>query len=159
MKLSKNLSLDEVIKSKTAIRWNIDNSPTEDHKVNLVDVANHIFQPLRDHFGKPIIVSSGYRSSALNRVIKGSSSSQHCLGEALDLDNDGLETPTNKEIFDYIKKNLIFDQLIWEFGDDKKPDWVHVSYVDPSRKGRPNRLQILRARKNSAGKTYYENMA
>ena len=144
------------MKSNTANRWGISNEPTQEHLVNLIEVSNNVFQLIRDHFGSAITVSSGYRSKDLNRVLKGSKTSQHCLGEALDLDNDAREYPTNAQIFKYIKDNLIFDQLIWEFGDDKNPNWVHVSYVDPSRKGRANRLQILTAKRNSKGKTYYE---
>jgi zinc D-Ala-D-Ala carboxypeptidase len=128
MKLSENLSLSEVIKSNTATRKRINNTPTDEHLANLKVVAKVIFQPLRDALGA-ITVSSGYRSKKLNSAIKGSRTSQHCKGEALDLDNDHKKgRATNREIFFYIKNNLPFDQLIWEFGNDKKPDWVHVSF-------------------------------
>ena len=153
MKLSKNLSLSEVVKSNNAIRKGIDNSPNNDHLESLEDVAKDIFQPLRDDLGV-IYVSSGYRSDALNKAIGGSRKSQHSKGEALDLDNDNKNVAaSNTEIFNYIKDNLDFDQLIWEFGTDVKPDWVHVSYTTK----RPNRNQILKAYRQS-GKTKYKSM-
>ena len=153
MKLSKNLSLNEVIKSNTATRKGIDNSPNNDHLESLEDIAKDIFQPLRDDLGV-IYVSSGYRSDALNKAIGGSRKSQHSKGEALDLDNDNKNgAASNTEIFNYIKDNLDFDQLIWEFGTDVKPDWVHVSYTTK----RPNRNQILKAYRQS-GKTKYKSM-
>jgi hypothetical protein len=153
MKLSKNLSLSEVIKSNTATRKGIDNSPNNDHLESLEDIAKDIFQPLRDDLGV-IYVSSGYRSDALNKAIGGSRKSQHSKGEALDLDNDNKNVAaSNTEIFNYIKDNLDFDQLIWEFGTNEKPDWVHVSYTTK----RPNRNQILKAYRQS-GKTKYKSM-
>lgn len=138
MQLSKNLSLAEVIRSESAKRRGIKNMPTPEHLENLKKVAEKIFQPIREHFGVPIHVSSGYRSKELNAAIKGSATSQHCKGEALDLDMDGTSI-TNKQVFDFIKDNLPFDQLIWEFGDNNNPDWVHVSY------GPRNRKEVLRA--------------
>ena len=152
MKLSKNLSLTEVTNSNTAKRKGISNQPTEEHLVALKSLAENIFQPIREHFAKPIWLSSGYRSEALNKAIGGSKTSQHCKGEVMDIDMDGKGGPTNAEIFNYIKDNLPFDQLIWEFGTKTSPDWVHVSY----KKGGPQRGQILRAVRNSAGKTVYE---
>lgn len=147
MMLSKNLSLAEIIKSQTAIRKNIDNRPSLRHQDNLIAIAQAVFQPLRDWYGKPITVSSGYRSPQLNQAINGSLSSQHCKGEALDLDV-GDE---NFMLFDYIRLNVDFDQMIWEFGDDVNPAWVHVSYSNDT----PNRKQILKAVKID-GKTKYE---
>jgi hypothetical protein len=156
MQLSENLTLAEVIKSSTAKRLGIDNTPTEEHLNNLKLVAKNIFQPLREHFKKPINVSSGYRSKALNDATPGSSpTSQHCSGEALDLDQDSMATGiTNKMVFDYIKNNLNFDQLIWEFGTDSNPDWVHVSYESSGRQ----RKQILKAVRVN-GKTTYKPFA
>ena len=136
MKLSKNLTLDEATKSATAIKNGISNKPSGEHLSNLIQIATKIFQPVRDHFQKPIIVSSGYRSKALNDLIGGASGSQHSKGEALDLDG----SVDNFLIFEYIKNNLEFDQLIWEFGDDENPDWVHVSY-----KTENNRGEVLQA--------------
>ena len=138
MQLSKNLSLAEVVRSESAKRRGIKNMPTPEHLENLKKLAEKIFQPIRDHFGVPIHVSSGYRSKELNAAIGGSATSQHCKGEALDLDMDGTSV-TNKQVFEFIKDNLPFDQLIWEFGDNNNPDWVHVSY------GSRNRKEILRA--------------
>jgi zinc D-Ala-D-Ala carboxypeptidase len=152
MQLSKNLSLLEMTNSQTAKRLGISNQPTEAHLASMKVLAENIFQPIRKHFTKPIWISSGYRSEALNKAIKGSKTSQHCKGEAMDIDMDGRGGPTNTEIFHYIRENLPFDQLIWEFGTNEKPDWVHVSY----KKGGPQRGQILTAKRNSAGKTLYE---
>lgn len=123
--------------------------PTEAHILNLKLVAEKIFQPIREHFGKPIHVSSGYRSKALNDAIGGSLTSQHCSGEALDLDMDGTDI-TNAQVFNFIKDNLDFDQLIWEFGTDSNPNWVHVSYESSGKQ----RKQILKAIK-PGGKTSY----
>jgi hypothetical protein len=154
MKLSENLNLSEVTKSDTAKRLGIDNNPTPEHLANLKLVAENIFEPIRKHFGKPIFLSSGYRSKALNSAVPGSSStSQHCSGEALDLDQDGKQTGvTNKMVFDYIKNNLNFDQLIWEFGTDKNPDWVHVSWESTGKQ----RKMILKATRVN-GKTVYSS--
>ena len=153
MKLSKNLSLSEVVKSNTAIRRGIDNNPTQEHLANLEDIAENIFQPIRENLGVPIGISSGYRCKALNEAIGGSKKSQHGKGEALDLDADMYGRITNKQIFDYIKENLVFDQLIWEFGNDNEPDWIHVSYTTK----KTNRMQVLKAKKIN-GKTKYINV-
>jgi len=151
MKISANLTLKEVSKSLTATRRGIDNEPKGEHLTALINLANNVFQPIRDHFGKPIFVSSGYRSPELNKAIGGSKTSQHCKGEAIDIDNDAREYPSNADIFWYIYDHLEFDQMIWEFGDDKNPSWVHVSY-----KSEGNRKQVLRASK-SKGRTVYTN--
>jgi hypothetical protein len=149
MQLSTNLSLAEVTRSETAKRRGISNMPTAEHIENFKKLAANIFQPIREHFGKPIIISSGYRSAELNKAIGGSLSSQHCSGEAIDIDMDGTDI-TNAQIFHYIKDNLNFDQIIWEFGTDKNPDWVHVSFAA----NRSQRKQILVAKKVN-GKTTY----
>lgn len=149
MQLSKNLTLAEVIRSESAKRKGISNEPTAEHLENFKKLAENVFQPIREHFGVPIHISSGYRSAALNKVIGGASSSQHCTGEAIDIDMDGTSI-TNAQIFNFIKDNLVFDQMIWEFGTDKNPDWVHVSYESTGKQ----RKQILKAKK-SAGKTSY----
>lgn len=151
MNLSKNLSLKEVVKSNTATRLGIDNTPSDQAINNLKAIAEHVFQPLRDHFGRPVGISSGYRSPDLNKAIKGSRKSQHMVGEALDIDADIYGGLSNKDIFDYIKDNLTFDQLIWEFGDDESPAWVHVSY----KQNDINRGRILRAHRDINGQTYY----
>ena len=142
MKLSKNLSLAEVVRSETAKRLDIDNTPTKEHLENLKVIAEKVFQPIRDHFQCPIHVSSGYRGEALNRAIRGAATSLHMQGCALDIDMDFTKV-SNTEIFNYIKDNLEFDTLIWEFSnEDGSPKWVHVSY----REGK-NRNQILEAYK------------
>lgn len=141
-KISAHLSLKEAVRSNTAARMGIDNNPTPSHLANLRIIAEKVFEPIRAHFGKPITVSSGYRSKALNDVTPGSSkTSQHCTGEALDLDQDGTTTGvTNRMVFEFIKNNLEFDQLVWEYGTDQNPDWVHVSYRATGKQ----RKQILR---------------
>jgi zinc D-Ala-D-Ala carboxypeptidase len=147
MKLSEHLDLAEVTRSTDAKRRGISNEPTAEHIENFKIIAEKIFEPIRKHFGVPIFISSGYRSSALNKAIGGASSSQHLLGQALDLDMDGSSSGvTNKMVFEYIKNNLDFDQLINEFNYS----WVHVSY---NTKGK-QRKQILDATKIN-GKTVY----
>ena len=155
MKLSENLSLAECLKSKTATRLGINNEPDDEWVVeNLREIAERVFQPCRDHFGVPIFVSSGYRSPDLNRAIGGSKRSQHMERRALDLDCDVYGSITNSELFNYIRENLEFDQMVWEFGDDDNPNWVHVSYVH----GGHNRKRCLRARRDDNNKVYYEVM-
>jgi len=149
MQLSKNLSLSEVTRSETAKRRGISNMPTPEHIENFKLLAEKVFQPIREHFGVPIHISSGYRSKALNTAVGGSLSSQHCSGKAIDIDMDGTSV-TNAQIFNFIKDNLEFDQMIWEFGTDTNPDWVHVSYESTGKQ----RKQILKA-KRVGGKTTY----
>ena len=151
MQLSKHLSLAEVTRSETAKRKGVSNMPTPEHLENFKLLAEKVFEPIREHFKVPIHISSGYRSKELNKAIGGSSSSQHLLGQAIDIDMDGSANGvTNKMVFDFIKNNLSFDQLIFEFGTKDAPDWVHVSY-NPNGK---QRKQVLRAVK-SGGKTSY----
>ena len=129
MKLSEHLSLSEVTRSESAKRNQISNMPTGEHIANFMLLAEKIFEPIREHFGVPIHISSGYRSKELNAKIGGSATSQHCKGQAIDIDMDGSTNGvTNADVFEYIKDNLPFDQLIWELGNDTNPDWVHVSY-------------------------------
>ena len=148
--VSKNISYKEATHSTTAKRLGIDNTPDAEQFSNMIYVAENVFQPVREHFGVPIYVSSFFRSEALNSAIRGSSSSTHMKGEAMDLDADVFGKVTNAQIFHYIKDNLEFDQLIWEFGTETEPAWVHVSLS----KGN-NRNQILVAKKVE-GKTVYE---
>ena len=153
MKLSKNLSLAEVTKSNTATRLGIDNTPDDEWVVeNLRQVAINVFQPLRDAFKCPIYVSSGYRSPELNTAIGGSKRSQHVEGRALDLDADVFGRCTNAQIFNWLKENVEFDQLIWEFGSEDNPDWVHVSFIYDG----PNRCRCLKACRDDKGQTYYK---
>jgi|TARA_R110000822_G_scaffold300854_1_gene424417 hypothetical protein len=147
--ISKHISNKESVYSRTAQRLNISNTPTEDHKQNMIELAENIFEPLRSYVGGPIKINSFYRSPELNKAIGGSSKSQHCNGQAVDLD-DTFGRMTNAEMYRFIKDHLDFDQMIWEFGDDKNPNWVHVSYVSPQE----NRNRCLKAYKEK-GKTKY----
>ena len=153
MKISPHLNLAEITRSDTAKRHGIDNTPTAEHLENFKLLADKVFEPIREHFKTPIFISSGYRSKELYELIKGSATSQHCKGQAIDIDMDGGNGEvTNRMVFDFIKNKLDFDQLIWEFGTDFNPDWVLVSYV----KGK-NRKQKLKAVR-SGGKTSYINI-
>ena len=136
MKISNNLTLAELTTSQTATRLGIKNTAPAFVIENLKAVAENVFEPIREHFGKPIRISSGYRCKELNKAIKGSATSQHMTGQALDI--QGTNGVTNAEIFNYVKDNLTFDQLIWEFGTKTEPAWVHVSYSKLK-----NRNQIL----------------
>jgi hypothetical protein len=142
MQLSKYFTLAELTPSGTAKRLGIKNDPTPAHLECLKGLSVNILDKVREHFGKPIWISSGYRSKALNEATPGSSAtSQHCTGEAADLDQDGRGTGvTNKMVFDYIKDHLNFDQLIYEYGTDANPDWVHVSWESTGKQ----RKQVLR---------------
>jgi hypothetical protein len=163
MKLSNHLSLAEVTRSETAKRKGISNMPTAEHLENFKLLAEKVFESVREHFKVPIHISSGYRSADLNKAIGGAGktvngvyvpSSQHCHGQAIDIDMDGSGSEvTNADVFNYIKDNLDYDQLIWEFGTDKNPDWVHVSYSKTK-----NRKQRLKAVKTN-GKTSYVNLS
>ena len=151
MKLSEHLDLSEVIRSESAKRKGISNMPTAEHIANFKLLAENIFEPIRNHFRVPIIISSGYRSKELNADIGGSASSQHCTGEAIDIDMDGTTGGvSNKKVFDYIKGNLDFDQLIWEFGTADNPDWVHVSYETTG----AQRKQVLKASRVNGNTVY-----
>jgi len=150
MRVSKYVTLAEATKSDTAIKNGIKNEPNATELNNMQHVASRIFDVVREHFGVPIAVTSFFRGEALNALVGGSKSSQHCKGEAMDVDADKLGGVSNSEIFNFILNNLEFDQLIWEFGDDYNPDWVHFSLV---RFG-TNRKQVLRAIKEN-GKTKY----
>ena len=142
MKLSEYFTLAELTPSSTAKRLGIKNEPTPAHLECLKGLATNVLDKVREHFGTPIWISSGYRSKALNDVTPGSSAtSQHCSGEAADLDQDGRGTGvSNKMVFDYIKDHLNFDQLIYEYGTDANPDWVHVSWESTGKQ----RKQVLR---------------
>jgi len=146
--ISKHISYKEATLSPTATRLGIDNVPNPDVKYRMLLVANKCFEPLREFYGKPIRINSFYRSPELNKAIGGSSSSQHCSGEAMDIDAD----KDNKKLFEWSLKNLDFDQIIYEFGDENEPAWIHISYTER----RPNRNQVLRAIKEN-GKTKYIN--
>jgi hypothetical protein len=150
-KLSKYTTLQEVIKSNTASVLQIQNIPNDEQIRNLKLLCMEVFDKVREHFGKPIGITSGFRSVELNQRIGGSKTSQHMEGKAIDIDGDLLGDVSNKDIFEFIKNNCIFDQLIWEFGTENSPDWIHVSY---DKNG--NRKEILRAIKKG-GKTIYQS--
>jgi len=151
MKLSEHLDLSEVIRSESAKRRGLSNMPTAEHIANFKLLADKVFEPIRNHFRCPIHISSGYRSKELNAAIGGSATSQHCSGEAIDIDMDGSPNGvTNQDVFNYIKDNLEFDQLIHEMGTADKPDWVHVSYESSGKQ----RKQVLKAKRVN-GKTVY----
>lgn len=122
----KHFDFEELTHSDTAIAKKIDNTPTEEVKKNLENLVKYVLDPLREMYGKPIYVNSGYRSEALNKAVGGSKTSQHVLGMAADIDTRTREG--NQELFDLIAKNLSFDQLI----DEKDYSWIHVSF-DPKR--------------------------
>lgn len=141
-------NISEHITYKEATRTNSkhDNTPDTWQLDNIVYLAHNVFEPLRKWYGKPIRVNSFFRSLKVNKDIGGSTSSQHIRGEAIDIDT----AKDNGELFHYIRKNLIFDQLIWEFGDERNPAWIHVSRVKGFNKGK-----VMIAYKEE-GKTKYK---
>ena len=147
--ISKHISDKEGTYSRTALRLGIHNQPDEDQLYYMQLLAEEVFEPLRAWVKKPIKINSFYRCRQLNKAIGGSLKSQHCKGQAIDID-DTYGHKTNAQMFKWIKKNLDFDQMIWEFGDDKNPNWVHISYVSPEE----NRNRCLKAYKEN-GKTKY----
>ena len=147
--ISGHISYKEATYSRTATRLNIDNKPNDEQLKNMKLIAEEVFEPLRMWVGGPIKINSFFRSPKLNTAIGGSSKSQHCHGQAIDLD-DTFGRATNAEMFEFIKKHLDFDQMIWEFGDDDNPNWVHISYVSEEK----NRNRWLKAYKEK-GKTKY----
>ena len=148
-KISKHISYKEAVKSNTAMRLNIDNTPGAYEITNMNGIAHNIFEPLREWVGGPIKINSFFRCVELNKAIGGSSKSQHCQGRAIDID-DTYGYKTNAEMYEWIKENLDFDQMIWEFGTEKNPDWVHISYVSPNE----NRNRCLKAERVN-GKAVY----
>ena len=145
--LSKNFTLTEFTKSQTALRLGIDNTPSEEHLAAAKLLFENVVQPVRDHFG-PTVINSGYRGPALNEAIGGAATSQHCRGEAVDIECPGVP---NHEVAEWIQNNLEYDQLILEFYTQGIPDsgWVHVSYIPEG-----NRKHSLTAVKQD-GKTVY----
>jgi hypothetical protein len=147
MRISKHFTLAEFCNSAAAKRYGISNIADDKSIKNLTILAETILEPIREHFEKPIHITSGYRSPALNKKIGGAHNSQHLIGQAVDIDNDNTDV-SNSEIFNFIKNNLKYDQLIWEFGNDENPAWVHVSFSNKPRK------QILKAYKNGSTTVY-----
>lgn len=149
--ISKHISYKEGVYSITALRLGLNNDPTKTHLTNMELLAEKIFEPLRKHVGGPIKINSFYRGPELNKAIGGSSNSQHCKGQAIDID-DVYGYMSNADMYEYIKNNLSFDQMIWEFGNSDNPDWVHVSYVNEE----ANRNRCLLAYKDENNKTAYK---
>jgi hypothetical protein len=150
MSISKHISYKEAVYSRTATRRDIINNPNAEQMENMVTIAEEVFEPLRMWVGGPVKINSFFRSPELNKAIGGSGKSQHCHGQAIDLD-DTFGRATNAEMFEFIKEHLDFDQMIWEFGDDENPNWVHVSYVSE----KENRNRCLKAYKEN-GRTNYK---
>lgn len=149
MQITANFSLDEMTKSQTALRKGINNMPDPIHLHNLHGLCHNILQPVREHFGRPVTVSSGFRSVELCLAIGSSSVSQHAKGQAADFEVIGID---NKKVAEWIRDNLDFDQIISEFYVDGDPTsgWIHLSYVSPEE----NRNRCLTA-KRVDGKTQY----
>ena len=147
--ISEHISYHEATYSRTGERLNLENTPNEKQIKCMQEVAENLFEPLREWVGGPIKINSFFRGEPVNTAIGGSKYSQHMKGQAIDID-DTFGHKTNAEMYHYIKDNLDFDQMIWEFGDDKNPNWVHVSYVTH----RPNRKKLTIAKKVN-GKTKY----
>ena len=147
--ISKHISDKEGVYSITATRRGLDNNPSQFELTNMKEIAEKVFEPLREWVSGPIRINSFYRGKALNKAIGGSTSSQHCKGQAMDIDDGGCNK-TNAEMYHWIKDNLDFDQMIWEFGDDKNPNWVHISYVSENK----NRNRCLKAYKENGSTKY-----
>ena len=152
-KISKHITYKEGTRSVTALRLGIENVPNDYELQNMELIAEKVFEPLRQAVNGPIKINSFFRCEKLNKAIGGSSRSQHCQGRAIDID-DVYGYVSNSYMYYYIKDNLDFDQLIWEFGTDTEPDWVHVSYVDSE----TNRKRCLLAYKED-GKTKYKDIS
>ena len=148
--ISKHISYKEGVYSRTATRLGVNNDPEDMEVYRMSLIAEEVFEPLRAWVGGPIKINSFFRSPELNKAIGGSTKSQHCQGQAIDLD-DTYGRATNAEMYEFIKEHLDFDQMIWEFGDDDNPDWVHVSYVSKDK----NRNRCLKAYKEN-NKTNYK---
>lgn len=148
--ISKHVSYKEGVRSNTALRLGIENTPGAEQLEKMEIVAKEVFEPLREWVGGPIKVNSFFRGEKLNKAVGGSTKSQHMSGQAMDID-DGFGHRSNADMYGFIKENLNFDQMIWEFGDDENPDWVHVSFVSKEE----NRNRCLKAYKEK-GKTKYK---
>ena len=147
--ISKHISYHEGTYSQTGVRRNLDNTPNEDQLKCMKEVSENLFEPLREWVGGPIKINSFFRGEPVNTAIGGSTRSQHMKGQAIDID-DTFGHKTNAEMYHYIKDNLDFDQMIWEFGNDENPNWLHISWVSH----RPNRKKLTIAKKVN-GRTKY----
>jgi zinc D-Ala-D-Ala carboxypeptidase len=151
--ISEHISYKEGVYSITALRLGLNNDPTKAHLTNMELLAEKVFEPLRKHVNGPIKINSFYRGPELNKAIGGSANSQHCKGQAIDID-DVYGYMSNADMYEFIKNNLSFDQMIWEFGNSDNPDWVHVSYVNEE----ANRNRCLLAYKDENNKTKYKTI-
>jgi len=151
--ISKHISYHEGTYSQTGVRRDLDNTPDDKQLKRMEEVAENLFEPLREWVGGPIKINSFFRGEPVNTAIGGSRKSQHMKGQGIDID-DTFGHKTNAEMYHYIKDNLDFDQLIWEFGTDKNPNWLHISWVSH----RPNRKKLTVAKKVN-GRTKYINEA
>ena len=147
--ISKHISYHEGTYSQTGVRRDLDNTPDDSQLKRMEEVAENLFEPLREWVGGPIKINSFFRGEPVNTVIGGSRKSQHMKGQAIDID-DTFGHKTNAEMYHYVKDNLDFDQLIWEFGTDENPNWLHISWVSH----RPNRKKLTVAKKVN-GRTKY----
>ena len=147
--ISKHISYHEGTYSRTGERRDLDNTPNAKQLKCMKEVAENLFEPLREWVGGPIKINSFFRGEPVNTAIGGSTRSQHMKGQAIDID-DTFGHKTNAEMYHYIKDNLDFDQMIWEFGTDKNPNWLHISWVSH----RPNRKKLTIAKKVN-GRTKY----
>ena len=147
--ISKHISWHEGTYSRTGERRDLDNTPNKDQLICMKEVAENLFEPLREWVGGPIKINSFFRGEPVNTAIGGSTRSQHMKGQAIDID-DTFGHKTNAEMYHYIKDNLDFDQMIWEFGNDENPNWLHISWVSH----RPNRNKLTIAKKVN-GRTKY----
>lgn len=141
-KLSKNFTLSELIASDTAKVYKIDNTPGDRELENLKNLCTKVLQPIRDKWGKPIKVNSGYRSPRLNRMVNGSSTSDHLVGAAADIK---VTSGTNRQLFDLIlgmirRGEIECRQLIWEYGSRQCPNWVHIAVNNPQHKYKKNQI-------------------
>jgi hypothetical protein len=159
-RISNNITYKEATKSRKAIERGLDNTPNEEQLSNMILVAENVFQPLREHYGWAIGITSFFRADLVNKAVGGASSSKHKKGEAIDIDADVYEQTfedgcefTNKHIFDWIVANCDFDTIIWEYGTDEEPAWVHVTYSAVN-----NRKRKLKVVRNRLGKPQYSNI-
>ena len=157
--VSDNITFKEATKSRKAIALGIDNLPDEDQLANMILVAENVFQPLREHYGWAIGITSFFRADLVNKAVGGATYSKHKRGQAIDIDADVYEQTfedacefTNKMIFDWIVANCEFDTIIWEYGTDEEPAWVHVTYVEGN-----NRKRKLQVTRDKNGKAHYTN--
>lgn len=146
-KISKHITFKEATQSGTATRRGIKNEPSTKEELDAMKlVAEKVFEPVREHFGVPIAITSFFRCYMLNKAVGGSRTSDHIDGKAIDMDADVLGKVTNREIFDWIRENLEFDQLIWEYGTDENPNWVHASYRATGNRNQVKRVQRIKGK-------------